>query len=117
MIDRQQSQYCRREHGGRIFPLPQEWPTEGVMFGEHLFDRGPSHHTVIQFEGDATGDVIVGDRDGVVVVPLARLDAVLDGLRDVEAKERTMDAAVRDGLPHPDWLDQALADKGVRIVT
>ena len=51
------------------------------------------------------------------MVPLASLDAVLDGLRDVEAKERTMDAAVRDGLPHPDWLDQALADKGVRIVT
>lgn len=63
------------------------------------------------------GDVVVGDRDGVVVVPLASLDEVLDALKDVEAKERAMEAAVRDGLRHPDWLDQALADKGVRIVT
>ena len=65
----------------------------------------------------AAGDVVVGDRDGVVVVPLARLDAVLDALSAIVAKENAVEAAVRDGLAYPDWLDQALAEKGVNTVT
>jgi 4-hydroxy-4-methyl-2-oxoglutarate aldolase len=46
----------------------------------------------------ASGDVIVGDRDGVVVVPRARLSATLANLERVKAAEATMLERVRGGL-------------------
>ena len=64
----------------------------------------------------APGDIIVGDRDGVVVVPRTTAEDVLAGLDAVAEKERRMEAAVRDGLKYPDWLEQTLAAKGVRYV-
>src|SRR5208282_5827222 len=46
----------------------------------------------------ASGDVIVGDRDGVVVVPRARLSATLANLERVRAAEAAMLERVRGGL-------------------
>jgi 4-hydroxy-4-methyl-2-oxoglutarate aldolase len=46
----------------------------------------------------ASGDVVVGDRDGVVVVPRARISATLDGLDEVKAKEAATLERVRGGL-------------------
>ncbi len=46
----------------------------------------------------ATGDVVVGDRDGVVVVPRARLAETLANLAQVKAAEAAMLARVRGGL-------------------
>lgn len=46
----------------------------------------------------ATGDIVAGDQDGVVVVPFERIDGViarLVGIREAEAK---LDAQVRGGL-------------------
>jgi 4-hydroxy-4-methyl-2-oxoglutarate aldolase len=62
------------------------------------------------------GDLIVGDRDGIVVIPYADIDRVADGLAAVTAKEQKMEAAVRDGLKYPDWLEQTLQQKGVRYL-
>jgi 4-hydroxy-4-methyl-2-oxoglutarate aldolase len=62
------------------------------------------------------GDLIVGDRDGIVVVPYADIDRVADGLAAVTAKEQKMEAAVRDGLKYPEWLEQTLQQKGVRYL-
>jgi 4-hydroxy-4-methyl-2-oxoglutarate aldolase len=62
------------------------------------------------------GDLVLGDRNGVVVAPRARLEQALVGLEAVTAKEADMDRAVQDGLKLPNWLDQALADKGVEYV-
>ena len=44
------------------------------------------------------GDVIAGDRDGVVVVPQAKLDQVIRDLTDVRAAEAELDRKVKDGL-------------------
>ncbi len=49
----------------------------------------------------ASGDVIVADQDGVVVIPQARLDEVIARLAAVRAAEAAMDQAVRDGLRMP----------------
>lgn len=46
----------------------------------------------------ATGDVVVGDRDGVAVVPRARLAETLANLSKVKAAEATMLERVRGGL-------------------
>jgi 4-hydroxy-4-methyl-2-oxoglutarate aldolase len=46
----------------------------------------------------ASGDVVVGDRDGVVVVPRARVSATLKSLEQVKASEAATLARVRAGL-------------------
>lgn len=57
----------------------------------------------------AAGDIVVGDRDGVVVVPLARAREVAAALAAVKAKEAQMEAAVAGGLGQPAWLAGVLA--------
>ena len=46
----------------------------------------------------ASGDVVVGDRDGVVVVPRARIAATLESLEQVKAAEAATLERVRGGL-------------------
>lgn len=60
------------------------------------------------------GDIVVGDGDGVVIVPRARIDEALAELQVVRKKEAAMDAAVRGGMKMPDWLQGALASKPVK---
>ena len=45
-----------------------------------------------------TGDMIVADRDGVVVVPWGMLDAVISAVERVAEAEQALDAEVADGL-------------------
>jgi len=45
-----------------------------------------------------SGDMIVADHDGVVVVPFARIDAVIEKLETVKALENALDAEVEKGL-------------------
>lgn len=51
-----------------------------------------------------SGDIIAGDRDGVVVVPRDMAARVLAKLEDVRAAETRMEARVRGGLDIPDWF-------------
>lgn len=44
-----------------------------------------------------SGDIVVGDRDGVVVVPLGMAEAVLAKLRTVQAAEKAADETVKSG--------------------
>ena len=61
-----------------------------------------------------TGDMIVADRDGVVVVPFERLDEVIAKLDHIRTLEKELDAKVADGLVVPDWVEEYLAsDKTV----
>lgn len=62
------------------------------------------------------GDLVLGDADGVVVVPRARLPEAEAELAAVRRKEAEMDAAVRGGMKSPPWLDEALARPGVRWI-
>lgn len=55
------------------------------------------------------GDLMLGDGDGVVVVPQRALADAAAALCGVRAKEREMDAAVRGGMRHPAWLAERLA--------
>lgn len=64
----------------------------------------------------AAGDLVVGDADGVVVVPSGRIDEARRELATVRSKEAEMDAAVRGGLKLPGWLDSALTTKPVRWI-
>jgi 4-hydroxy-4-methyl-2-oxoglutarate aldolase len=59
------------------------------------------------------GDIVVGDRDGVVIVPRQSAAAVAGRLEAIFAKEKKMDAAVKAGLTVPAWLEEAYETKGV----
>ena len=51
-----------------------------------------------------SGDVIVGDADGVVVVPQGRLEEVIGRLPAIRKAEAELDQAVRGGLRVPGFL-------------
>jgi 4-hydroxy-4-methyl-2-oxoglutarate aldolase len=48
-----------------------------------------------------SGDVVVADQDGVVVIPKARLEEVIARLPAIRKAEADMDQAVRDGMRLP----------------
>jgi len=54
------------------------------------------------------GDIVVGDADSVVVVPLDRAEAVLERLRAVQAAEAKAVAAVEGGASHSAAWDPIL---------
>lgn len=62
------------------------------------------------------GDVVVGDQDGVVVIAREALEGVAAALDEVKAKEAKMDELVRKGATVPPWMEQTLAEKGVRYL-
>jgi 4-hydroxy-4-methyl-2-oxoglutarate aldolase len=59
----------------------------------------------------ASGDIVIGDEDGVVVVPNARIKETLEALEGVRAAEAKIEARVKAGLQLPDYM-QALSDAG-----
>ena len=59
------------------------------------------------------GDLVVGDADGVVVVPREEVSEVSAALAAVARKEAAMEAAAAGGLGQPAWLDDVLAGDGV----
>jgi len=61
------------------------------------------------------GDLLVGDIDGVVVVPRATVGIVGAELAAIAEKERKMEAAVASGAKYPVWLDDVLASPRVRF--
>jgi 4-hydroxy-4-methyl-2-oxoglutarate aldolase len=63
-----------------------------------------------------SGDIVVGDRNGVVVVPRAVIPDVLKALEGVKAKEKEMDAAVAGGARTPSWLPDYLARNPIAYV-
>jgi 4-hydroxy-4-methyl-2-oxoglutarate aldolase len=63
-----------------------------------------------------SGDVIIGDDDGIVVVPRAEIGAVLQRLAEVRAAEAALEAKVKAGLGVPDFIQAILdSDRVVEI--
>lgn len=62
------------------------------------------------------GDIVIGDRDGVVIVPTARAAEAIAQLEAVRAKEDEMDRFVKSGSTTPEWLEKVLAGDAVRYV-
>lgn len=56
-----------------------------------------------------TGDMIVADQDGVVVVPFERLDEVIQNLERIKSSEQKQDERVATGLRAPEWVELLLA--------
>jgi 4-hydroxy-4-methyl-2-oxoglutarate aldolase len=61
------------------------------------------------------GDLVVGDGDGVVIVPRRRLGELMAELPAIREKESQMDKLVKSGATAPAWLEARLAE-GVHYV-
>lgn len=64
----------------------------------------------------SAGDVILGDLDGVVVVPFARIDDVIASLAVVLEAEAALDARVKGGLKIPEFVSAVLTGGQVREI-
>jgi regulator of RNase E activity RraA len=58
------------------------------------------------------GDILVGDGDGIVVVPRADAPAALAALRRIRAYEQERMAQIAGGDLIPAWVDRLLAERG-----
>lgn len=83
------------------------------------FTKGPGTVGLpVQIGGQRveTGDMLIADSDGVVVVPFARIDVVLDALREVTAAEAALDAQIAEGLRVPEAVKAMLEAPDTRFV-
>jgi 4-hydroxy-4-methyl-2-oxoglutarate aldolase len=63
-----------------------------------------------------SGDLIVGDEDGIVVVPYGDLATVGARLAAIAAKEARMEADLAAGMILPSWVDTVLEERGCEVV-
>ncbi len=63
-----------------------------------------------------SGDLVVGDRDGVVVVPRGRVESVIEALAGIREAEAALEAKVEAGLEIPDFIQSLLSSDRVRWV-
>ena len=63
-----------------------------------------------------SGDIIVGDRDGVAVLSQQKIPEALEGLQAVRAKERSLEEGIAAGMAMPDWVKEFLAGERVKYI-
>jgi len=81
------------------------------------FASGPGTVGLPVVIGDRTvesGDILVGDRDGVVVIPFAQVEALIARAAEVLDLETALDAKVATGLSAPDAMREPVAGPRVR---
>lgn len=64
----------------------------------------------------SSGDMIVADRDGVVVVPFDKIDAVIEKLITIKAMEKELDAKVAEGLITIEAVSALMSSEQTRYV-
>ena len=62
------------------------------------------------------GDIVVGDEDGVVIVPRTRIAETLEHLKQVQTLEAALEAKVKAGLKKSDIVDSILKPGTIREV-
>ncbi|HBT47727.1 MAG TPA: methyltransferase [Peptococcaceae bacterium] len=62
------------------------------------------------------GDVIVGDADGVVVIPAGEAEEILRKTREVALREQAIFRQVEEGTWDRGWIDEILRQKGCEIL-
>ena len=63
-----------------------------------------------------SGDIIVADLDGVVVVPHSKIDIVTERLSHISDLEYSLDAEVREGLKIPGPVKEMVLETNVKFV-
>jgi 4-hydroxy-4-methyl-2-oxoglutarate aldolase len=63
-----------------------------------------------------SGDIILGDLDGVVVVPFTMIDNVIETLKVVMKLEKELDAQVMDGLMTPGFIRELFESNKIKEI-
>ncbi|MBC8158555.1 MAG: RraA family protein [Alphaproteobacteria bacterium] len=63
-----------------------------------------------------SGDIVMGDRDGIVIVPQNLFASALSEIKSVQAKEAKIEEAIAAGKTKPEWVEEFLAGEGVREI-
>ena len=63
-----------------------------------------------------SGDIIVGDRDGIAVLPQEKIPTALEGIEAVRERERASEERLAAGMTTPDWVKEFLAGGRVNIL-
>lgn len=58
------------------------------------------------------GDILVGDEDGLAVVPLREAEGLLQLIREQQEREKHILQSIEDGSVSRDWVDETLRSKG-----
>lgn len=106
-----------RDYAGIVEVGLPSWCT-GLTPGSP-FSSGPASVGMpVQVGGQLveTGDMIVADRDGVVVVPFNQIDAVIPLLDAVRLSEQELDAELAAGLKFPEGVAQLIEGEDVAYV-
>ena len=62
----------------------------------------------------SSGDIVVADKDGVVIVPLGQASAVAERLDDIRALEASLEAQIEAGLGVPGFYEELVESGAVR---
>ena len=63
-----------------------------------------------------SGDIIVADLDGVVVVPHSKIDIIIERLSHITDLEYSLDVEVRVGLKIPGPVKEMVLETNVKFV-
>jgi 4-hydroxy-4-methyl-2-oxoglutarate aldolase len=63
-----------------------------------------------------SGDIIVGDRDGVAVLSQEKIPEALEGMQAVRAREARLEERIAAGMTMPDWVKEFLAGERVKYI-
>lgn len=84
------------------------------------FKNGPGRiGLAVSLGGVATepGDIVIGDRDGVVVVPMCHADHTLRAIESARHIDPELGAVLGSGTKVPPYVEKALADGDVNYVS
>jgi regulator of RNase E activity RraA len=62
------------------------------------------------------GDIVIGDRDSVVVIPQRQAEHTRDATAQARALEAKLETARTVANVHPSWAEEALAGCEITIV-
>jgi RraA family protein len=62
------------------------------------------------------GDLIIGDEDGIAVIPVNLADEVLELVKKQEIREKNMFKEIENGTIDRTWIDRTLKEKGCEMV-
>jgi len=83
------------------------------------FAKGPGEiGFTVQIAGVSisSGDILVGDRDGIVVVPYDLIDGVIAEVAAIKILEAELDEKVSQGLKYPEYISEMMNSEQVKRV-